>query len=162
MFSCVWTLKIVFQNSLVLKVGSSVLLESSTSIRVWTLSYRCTRYLSGILHTTILKPKSLLSVRTELTRKTSGASSSSFFFVRPAQWQSSPWSASPRERSPDSARPAAWYWLLMTKDWIELFIRNEKILSSDSECWRIFSQFFNVICSSQWIWTFLHISVKFR
>ena len=29
------------------------------------------------------------------------------------------------------------------KEWIELFIRNEKILTEDSEFWRIFSHFFH-------------------
>ena len=42
-----------------------------------------------------------------------------------------------------------------SKDWIELFIRNEKILSSDSEFWRIFRNFCNFFCNVRSIWTFL-------
>ena len=52
------------------------------------------------------------------------------------------------------------------KDWIELFIRNEKILSPDSEISRnlhIFNNFLlQSFCNSQRILTFSHTSVKFR
>ena len=56
---------------------------------------------------------------------------------------------------------------LWSKDWIELFIRNEKILSPDSEISRNFDfhnclQFFKFFCIAQRILTFSHISVKFR
>ena len=49
-----------------------------------------------------------------------------------------------------------------SKDWIELFIRNEKILSPDSEISRNFHNFLQFFCNSQRILTFSHTSVKFR
>ena len=51
------------------------------------------------------------------------------------------------------------------KDWIELFIRNEKILSPDSEISRnfhFFKVFFAIFCNYQQILLFSHTPVKFR
>ena len=56
---------------------------------------------------------------------------------------------------------------LVIMDWIELFIRNENILSPDSEISRnisifTFFIFLQIFCNSKRILTFSHTSVKFR
>ena len=52
----------------------------------------------------------------------------------------------------------------IVKDWIELLIRNEKILSPDSDIKfsRNFHNFLQLSCNSQRILTFSHTSLKFR
>ena len=45
---------------------------------------------------------------------------------------------------------------LLGKDWVELFIRNEQILSPDSENSRNFHMFLQFFCNSQRILTFSH------
>ena len=76
--------------------------------------------------------------------------------------------AAPRPSAPSPPSPPG---SQHDQDWIELFIRSEKILSADSEFWLIFRNLFHFFCNSQWIWMsptpwviliFLHWSVKFR